>query len=360
MGSPDQTRFCGLRSNWTVERDCGEIALNTRTITVGLVAPRSSQALDIVGPADAFSQVNRIRGANVRYEVTLLGTEPGPITAACGIRLLPDRLIGEMNEPFDTLLVAGSPDYEEGASDPALLTWLADMAPRTRRVGSICNGAFVLAASGLLDGRRATTHWQFAKELAAMYPQARIEPDQIFVRDGNIYSSAGVTAGIDLVLALIEQDCGAAISLAVARALVVFLRRPGGQAQFSVHLQAQLTEHTQLGRLSDFVLENLSTNLSVAQLASQAGLSERSLTRLFHDELHTSPARFVEVARVEAARSLLEAGPLTIQQIAHHCGFGSTDTMRRAFQRHLQTTPGDYRRRFQAHAVPEAVEDQGQ
>lgn len=230
--------------------------------------------------------------------------------------------------------------------DPALLRWLVDMAPRTRRVGSICNGAFVLAAAGLLDGRRATTHWQFAKELSEMYPRARIEPDQIFVRDGNIYSSAGVTAGIDLVLALIEQDCGAAISLAVARALVVFLRRPGGQSQFSVHLQAQLTEHTQLGQVLDFVLENLSKNLSVAQLASQAGLSERSLTRLFHDELRTSPARFVEVARVEAARSLLEAGPLTIQQIAHRCGFGSTDTMRRAFLRHIQTPPGDYRRRF--------------
>lgn len=322
--------------------------MDTRTVTVGLVAPRRSQALDIVGPADAFAQAGQVDGARVSYAVTLLGTEPGPITAASGVRMLPDRLIGEVSEPFDTLLVAGSPDYHEGGRDLALLRWLAEMAPRTRRVGSICNGAFLLAAAGLLDGRRATTHWQFAKQLSEMHPKARIEPDQIFVRDGNLYSSAGVTAGIDLVLALIEQDCGAAVSLAVARALVVFLRRPGGQSQFSVHLQAQLTEHTQLGQVLDYVLENLSTDLSVARLAVQASLSERSITRLFHDELRTSPARFVEVARVEAARSLLEAGPLTIQQIAHRCGFGSTDTMRRAFLRHLQTAPGDYRRRFQA------------
>lgn len=335
------------------------MTMDQKTITVGLVAPRKSQALDVVGPADAFAQAGQVRGARVAYRVTLLGTEPGPITAASGIRMLPDRLIGEVREPFDTLLVAGSPDFEEGSRDPELLRWIAGIAPRTRRIGSICNGAFVLAAAGLLDGRRATTHWQFAKHLAEMYPKAHVEPDRIFVRDGNIYSSAGVTAGIDLVLALIEQDCGSAVSLAVARALVVFLRRPGGQSQFSVHLQARLTEHAHLGQVLDFVLDNLSADLSVAQIARRAGVSERSLTRLFHDELRTSPGRFVEVARVEAARGLLEAGHLTIQQIAYRCGFGSTDTMRRAFLRHLQTAPGDYRRRFQAPVVAGTAVDQG-
>lgn len=329
------------------------------TIAVGVVAPRRSQALDVVGPTDAFSQVSQVRGASVTYAVTLLGTEPGPITAASGIRMLPDRLISEVSEPFDTLLIAGSPNHEDGSRDVELLRWLAEIVPRTRRVGSICNGAFVLAAAGLLDGRRATTHWQFAKQLSDMYPKARIGPDQIFVRDGNIYTSAGVTAGIDLVLALIEQDCGAAVSLAVARALVVFLRRPGGQSQFSVHLKAQLTEHTQLGQVLDLVMDNLSADLSVGQLARHAGVSERSLTRLFHDELRTSPARFVEVARIEAARSLLEVGNLTIQQIAHRCGFGSTDTMRRTFLRHLQTAPGDYRRRFHVHEVSDEAEDRG-
>ena len=333
--------------------------MEARTVTVGLVAPGRSQALDIVGPSDAFAQAGHVAGARVSYAVTLLGTEPGPITAASGLRILPDCLISDVNEPFDTLLVAGSPDHEKAGSDPALLRWLADMAPRTRRVGSICNGAFVLAAAGLLDGRRATTHWQFAKQLSDLHPRARIEPDQIFVRDGNLWTSAGVTAGIDLVLALIEQDCGAAVSLAVARALVVFLRRPGGQSQFSVHLQGQLPGHTQLGQVLDFVLDNLSTDLSVGRLASRAGLSERSLTRMFHDELRTSPARFVDVTRVEAARSLLEAGPLTIQQIAHRCGFGSTDTMRRAFLRHLRTAPGDYRKRFQSRAGTEAAGSHG-
>lgn len=321
-----------------------------RVVTVGVVAPRGSQTLDIVGPVDAFTQASQVPNACVRYAISLLGTAPGPIIASSGIRLLPDRLINEASEPFDTLLVAGSPDYEAGLRDGSLTAWLTKMAPVTRRIGSVCNGAFILGAAGLLEGRRATTHWQFAGDLAARYPNARVEPDRIFVRDGNIYSSAGVTAGIDLALALIEQDCGAAVSLAVARALVVFLRRPGGQSQFSVHLKAQLTEHSQLSAILDFVLANLSADLSTARLAQRAAMSERSLARLFHGELRTTPARFVEMARVEAARSLLEAGLLSIQRVAQHCGFGSTDTMRRAFVRHLKISPGDYRQRFQAPA----------
>ncbi len=228
------------------------------------------------------------------------------------------------------------------------------MAPVTRRIASICNGAFLLGAAGLLMGRRATTHWQSADTLANRFPDTRVEHDRTFVRDGHIYSSAGVTAGIDLALALIEQDCGPTVSLAVAHALAVCLRRPGGQSQFSMHLWAQLSESSPLGALSDFVLDNLSADLSVERLARQASMSRRSLTRLFHEALKTTPARFVEAARVEAARSLLEAGSLSIQQVSHHCGFGSIDTMRRAFIRHLTVSPAGYRQRFQApsHAAP--------
>lgn len=324
---------------------------DVRVVTIGMVAPRGSQALDIVGPIDAFSQASQAPNTRVRYDITLVGTAPGPIVASSGVRLLPDRLIDDAMEPFDTLLVAGSPNFEEGSQDQALSAWLTFMAPRTRRVGSICNGAFILGAAGLLAGRRATTHWQFASELAERHPDVRVEPDQIFVRDGNIFSSAGVTAGIDLSLALIEQDCGPTVSLAVARALVVFLRRPGGQSQFSVHLRAQLTTTSQLADVSNYIIANLSEDLSIARLARHAAMSERSLARLFQDELRTTPARFVEVARIEAARSLLEASALNIQQITHHCGFGSTGTMRRAFLRHLSTSPGDYRLRFRG--VPE-------
>lgn len=328
--------------------------MEARVITVGIVAPAGSQTLDIVGPADAFTEAGKIPGNPVRYAISLLGTAPGPITASSGLRLMPDRLIGETSELFDTLLVAGSPDIEALSLETAAAAWLADTAPATRRIASICNGAFILGAAGLLMGRRATTHWQSADTLADRFPDTRVEHDRIFVRDGHIYSSAGVTAGIDLALALIEQDCGPAVSLAVARALVVFLRRPGGQSQFSVHLRAQLPEPSPLGALSHFVLDNLSADLSVERLARQASMSRRSLTRLFHEALRTTPARFVEAARVEAARSLLETGSLSIQQVSHHCGFGSTDTMRRAFVRHLAVSPADYRQRFhaQSHAVP--------
>ncbi|TXN27429.1 GlxA family transcriptional regulator [Methylobacterium sp. WL19] len=324
--------------------------LERRVINVGIVAPGGSQSLDIVGPVDTFSQVGRIPDAGVSYAVSLLGTAPGPIRASSGLRILPDRLIGEAGETFDTLLVVGSPDVQDETQDLALRDWLLEKAPTTRRIASICNGAFILAAAGLLEGRRATTHWQYAGALAARYPGVHVEPDRIFVRDEHVYSSAGVTAGIDLALALIEQDCGSGVSLAVARALVVFLRRPGGQSQFSVHLRAQLTEQSQLGGISDFILANLSEDLSLARLAHRAAMSERSLMRLFREELHTTPARYVEAARVEAARSILETGTTSIQQVAHRCGFGSTDTLRRAFLRHFGIAPGDYRQRFQGPA----------
>lgn len=322
-----------------------------RVINVGIVAPGGSQTLDIVGPMDTFAQVDRIAGAGVRYAVSLLGTAPGPILASSGLRILPDRLIDDAEDVFDTLLVVGSSDIRDETQDPALRDWLIGKAPKTRRIVSICNGAFILAAAGLLEGRRATTHWQYAGALAARYPGVQVEPDRIFVRDEHIYSSAGVTAGIDLALALIEQDCGSGVSLAVARALIVFLRRPGGQSQFSVNYSGASSEHSQLGGISDFVHSNLSADLSLARLARHAAMSERSLMRLFREELRTTPARYVEAARVEAARSLIESGSTSIQQVAHRCGFGSTDTLRRAFLRHLKIAPGDYRQRLQGPAL---------
>jgi transcriptional regulator GlxA family with amidase domain len=321
-----------------------------RVINVGIVAPGGSPTLDIVGPVDTFAQVDRIPDAPVHYAVSLLGTAPGPIRASSGLRILPDRFIGEAREIFDTLLVVGSPAIVGGTQEPALRAWLLEKAPTTRRIASICNGAFILAEAGLLEGRRATAQGRDADALAARYPGVRVEPDRIFVRDEHIYSASGVTAGIDLALALIEQDCGSGVSRAVARARVVPLPRPVGQSQFGVHPRVLLAEQSQLGEIADFVRTNLSADLSLANLARRAAMSERSLMRLFREAMHTTPARYVEAARVEAARNCLETGTTGIQQVAHQCGFGSTDTLRRAFLRHLGISPGDYRQRSQGTA----------
>jgi transcriptional regulator GlxA family with amidase domain len=319
---------------------------DARNLRVGIVAPNGSQALDVIGPVDAFTQVNRLAESRTRYEMVLIGMPGDLITAASGIRMVPDHRIGDEIPPIDTLLVAGSPDFEDAMREEALHEFLRQMAQQTRRLGSVCNGAFILGAAGLLKDRRATTHWQFAGVLAQMFPETRVEPDRIFVRDGPIYSSAGVTAGIDLALHLIEQDCGAAVSLAVARALVVFLRRPGGQSQFSEHLKAQSVGNAGLRDVLEFAIMHLDEDLSLRRLARLAGMSERSFARTFQQELFTTPARFVERARVEAARGLLESERSNLEQIAFHCGFGSADTMRRTFHRYLRVTPAEYRQRF--------------
>jgi transcriptional regulator GlxA family with amidase domain len=319
---------------------------DAKTLRVGIVAPNGSQALDVIGPVDAFTQVNRLPESRTQYEVVLIGMPGELITAASGIRMVPDYRIGDAIPAIDTLLVAGSPDFEDAMREGTLHHFLRQMALQTRRLGSVCNGAFILGAAGLLKDRRVTTHWQFASALAKMFPETRVEPDQIFVRDGPIYSSAGVTAGIDLALYLIEQDCGASVSLAVARALVVFLRRPGGQSQFSEHLKAQSVGNAGMRDVVAFAITHLDEDLSLARLARLAGMSERNFTRTFQQELLTTPARFVERARVEAARGLLESERSNLEQIAFQCGFGSADTMRRTFHRYLRVTPAEYRQRF--------------
>jgi transcriptional regulator GlxA family with amidase domain len=324
-------------------------------LRIGIVAPNDAQTLDVTGPVDAFTQVNRLGGGSC-YKVEIIGTKEGPVTTASGVRLLPDTVIGAEIGTFDTILVAGSPDYRRSIEDRPLLDWLIEIAPKVRRLGSICNGAFLLAAAGLLSGRRATTHWQSAKQLAAMFPDTRVDPSCIFIRDGSIYTSAGVTAGIDLCLHLVEKDYGHATSLAAARALVVFLRRPGGQSQFSSYLKAQATENRQIADVLDWALEHLDSDLSVTELARRAAMSCRNFTRSFHHEFYMTPARFVEHTRVESARILLETSELPIQLIAHRCGFATANTMRRSFVRMLSVSPNDYRRRLRLE-VPEERRD---
>jgi transcriptional regulator GlxA family with amidase domain len=315
-------------------------------LRIGIVAPDDAQTLDIIGPADAFTEANSLDRSAPLYRIEIIGTAKGPVTTASGVRLLPDMIIGTETGVFDTILVAGSPDYRKSLRDRDLLDWLIEMKPKVRRLGSICNGAFLLAAAGLLKGRRATTHWQSARQLADMFPDTKVDPDCLFVHDGPVYTSAGVTAGIDLCLHLIESDYGHATSLAVARSLVVFLRRPGGQSQFSSYLKAQAVENRQIADVLDWALEHLDADLSVPELARRAAMSARNFTRSFREEFSSTPARFVEHTRVEAARILLETSELPIQLVAHRCGFASDSTLRRSFFRMLGVSPNDYRQRF--------------
>jgi transcriptional regulator GlxA family with amidase domain len=246
---------------------------------------------------------------------------------------------------LDTLLVAGGEGAEAAAEDPALVDWVRERATRARRVASVCTGAFLLAAAGVLDGRRAATHWMYCARLAERFPAVRVEPDPIFVCDGSVWTSAGVTAGIDLALALVEEDLGRSVALAVARYLVVFLKRPGGQAQFSAPLSLQTAED-KFGALHGWINDHLEGDLSLSILADQAGMSERSFSRRYAEAMGQTPARAIERLRVDAARRQLSDSKVAVKRIAQRCGFGTEETMRRSFLRLLSTTPQDYRARF--------------
>jgi len=245
---------------------------------------------------------------------------------------------------LDTLIIAGGPGVEAAAADTDLVRWVQSRALRARRFASVCTGAVLLASTGLLDGRRATTHWSLCSELARRFPAVRVESDPIFVQDGPAWTSAGVTAGIDLALALVEQDLGRNVALAVARYLVVFLKRPGGQAQFSARLKLQ--DGDRFEGLHDWIAAHLDQELSLPVLARQAGMSERSFSRHYAEASGQTPARAVERLRVEAARTMLSDSALPVKRVAQRCGFGSEETMRRSFLRLLATTPQDYRSRF--------------
>ena len=279
----------------------------------------------------------------------------GLVVASAGLGLAAEPLPGP-EEAVDTLVVAGGPGVHAAAEDGALLAWVGARAARARRVASVCTGAFLLGAAGLLDGKRAVTHWTRCADLARRFPSARVEADPIFVQDGSVWTSAGVTAGIDLALALVEQDIGRAAALAVARHLVVFLKRPGGQAQFSVALSLQHADGGgRFAALHAWVADNLAGDLSVPALAARAGMSERGFVRHHRAETGLTPARAVERLRVEAARGLLADTRLPVKRVAARCGFGSEETMRRSFLRLLSATPQAYRERFAA--APLSVAD---
>ena len=303
------------------------------------------QPIDVIGPAEVFHTAARIDAPG--YTVELVAPDPGPVRAT-SVGLTVDRTIAACRGPIDTLVVAGGTGVRAAAEDARLLNWLERAARRARRVCSVCTGAFLLAEAGLLEGRRATTHWAGCPALARRYPGVTVEPDQIFVRDGDLYTSAGVTAGMDLALALVEEDLGRATALEVARWLVLFVKRPGGQSQFSAQLAAQTAEREPLRDLQDWIAVNLDSDLSVPALAARAHMSERNFARAFRKELGMTPAAYVETARVEAARIALESGDAPVDAVARASGFGTVETMRRAFHRRLGVGPADYRARFKS------------
>ncbi|MET8685263.1 DJ-1/PfpI family protein [Streptomyces sp. NPDC004732] len=312
--------------------------------------------LDVAGPAEVFALANRETADRAGYEVRLAGPTAGAVRTSAGVRLLADVSFDEVGADVDTLLVPGAVDMaDEGPVarvDPAVVAWVKETAPHTRRVASVCVGAHVLAAAGLLDGKTATTHWSTAAQLAADHPAVTVDPDPIFVRTdrGRLWTGAGISACLDLALALVAEDQGEQTALTVARQLVLYLKRQGGQSQFSVPLSRSATTRRDIDELCLWITDHLDADLSTVALAARMCLSERHFSRVFTQETGTSPASYVEAARIEVARRLLEATDHPLDRVAAAAGLGSVETLHRAFRRRLATTPVAYRRRFRTQA----------
>jgi transcriptional regulator GlxA family with amidase domain len=319
---------------------------NSRRVVEVLAYP-SVKLLDVTGPIQVFASANAFMaqaGQAMPYAIRIVAQGDDRVEASGGVELAVHPL-SPADAGLDTLVIAGGEGVADAVSDTLLIDWVRERGKRARRTASVCTGAFLLAATGMLDGRRAVTHWAFCAELARRFPSVHVESDPIFLRDGTVWTSAGVTAGIDLALALVEEDLGRTVALAVARYLVVFLKRPGGQAQFSEFLSLQAADE-RFGALHDWISNHLADDLSLPVLATQTGMSERSFSRHYAESTGLTPARAVERLRVEGARHLLSETRLPVKRISQRCGFGSEETMRRSFLRLLDTTPQDYRARF--------------
>lgn len=320
--------------------------MRKKSRTVVILALQGVQLLDVSGPLDVFAEANNQAGY-AAYKLLVAAAGPGPIISSSGVMLIPDRIIDrDIDETIDTLLVAGCPNASEAPLDAVVTPWLQKRAPKARRFGSVCTGAFYLAEAGLLDGRRVTTHWAAAEKLSKRYPMVCVDPDAIQISDGRLRTAAGVTAGLDLALALVEEDLGREIGMKVASQLVMFFKRPGGQMQFSRKGEAAPAGRAALQELQRWVAANPALDHSVTNLAKRMDLSPRHFARLFRSEVGITPASWVEEARVSAARGLLETGNEAPKQVASNCGFADADTLRRAFVRHVGVTPAEYRKRF--------------
>ncbi len=309
--------------------------------------------LDVTGPAEVFALLQREMDRPTGYQVVLAAETLDPVTTSAGVRVLPDVTFAALSSRrIDTLIVPGAveigPDRRARAvADPVVVDRVRHLAGRARRIASVCVGAHVLASAGLLDGKRATTHWSTSAQLAAEHPEVIVDADPIFIRDGDTWTGAGLTACLDLSLALVADDVGQELALRVARNLVMYLKRPGGQSQFSVPLR-QATTSRRVDQLRHHITGHLTDALTAAELAERLHVSERQLSRIFLADLGTTPAKYVEAARVEAARHRLESGDDTLERIATLCGFGTADTLTRAFRRTLDVTPTEYRERFRS------------
>ncbi|SEC25672.1 Transcriptional regulator GlxA family, contains an amidase domain and an AraC-type DNA-binding HTH domain [Streptomyces misionensis] len=315
--------------------------MSSGTHRVAVLVYDGVKLLDVAGPAEVFGEANLL-GAD--YRITLVSTTGADVASSIGMRIAVDGSAATQPDP-DTFLMPGGDVYPRTPVTRDLVEAARDLAARSGRVASVCSGAFVLGATGLLDGKRATTHWKIADRLAALHPRTRVEPDAIYVRDGTVYTSAGVTAGIDLALALVEEDHGPDLAREVARSLVVYLQRPGGQSWFSAPLQGPPPRSPALRRVVDLVTAQPAGNYSLTELAARLNLSTRHLTRLFREELGTTPARYVESIRFDIAKSLLDQG-YTATQAASLAGFPGYESLRRVFARELSISPAAYRRRF--------------
>ncbi len=331
---------------------------------IGFFVFPDCEVLDVCGPMEAFyfadKWLERLgRSAELGYQPVVIGPSAGPVRTMSGMEIIAERGYPEISDGLDTLIVAGGYGVEEASRDQAMVDWVRAIALTARRVASICSGAFILAAAGLLHQRRATTHWMFSDLLAASYPSVEVDASRIFVRDGDIYTSGGITAGIDLALALVEEDAGREVMLAVARTMLVFPRRPGGQSQFSAYTTLrEESQHTDLNRLRTWMMANPHADLSVPALADRMAMSPRNFSRVFRAETGEPPAQFAERVRAEAARCKLEQTMLPIEAIAKECGFGDPERMRRAFHRLYEISPADYRARFRSthSASPESLD----
>jgi transcriptional regulator GlxA family with amidase domain len=320
----------------------------TRPLTVTILVFPGVRLLDVTGPIEVFTTANDFGG---RYRVRIASEDGAAVITSAGTRIGADVRVDDVRQPDDVLVVPGGPEWETLIKDDALLDVVRRLHGMARRTASVCTGAFLLAAAGLLRGRRAVTHWRHSGQLAVRFPSVRVEADAVFVRDGPMMTSAGVSAGIDLSLALVEEHWGAEVARSVAKDMVVFMQRPGGQSQFSARAQLPHSRRKVLRRVLDEVAANPGAEHTLTAMSRRAGISVRHMGRLFGEEVGTTPARYVERVRLEAAQVLLETGDDPLPVVARRTGFGSAESLRRAFVRHLGVTPGAFRTSFRTTGV---------
>ncbi|MGR9101480.1 MAG: GlxA family transcriptional regulator [Gammaproteobacteria bacterium] len=324
---------------------------NPKVRPIGIVAYDGMEALDLIGPLDVFTITNitlshvGIVKENI-YPFKVIANKSGLVTAYNGLKLYADEAYSDIQNGIDTLIIPGAPFLDCVLADPKLLEWVRTIAPKVRRLVSVCTGAFLLAEAGLLNGRRATTHWLYGSRLAKDYPSVQVEVDRIFLRDGYISTSGGITSGIDLALALVEEDWGREVALNTAQSMVVYLKRPGGQTQYSSYLVSERSKHPDLRALQMWIMEHPAADLRNESLAERMAMSPRNFARIFREETGMTPAKFVEKVRVDAARQILSEANMRIETAAIKSGFGDYERMRKAFIRYLGITPSEYRSRF--------------